>query len=112
MKKVFDENYKAKFAAAGLLKKTNGELSHFLSDVATMHVVRWSDGGWGMCSHNYDGDVLTDEIAQVRGEEEEEGENISIPILYPPIFPCLSTHPPPCVHLCVYVDIVCICVYV
>lgn len=65
MKKVFDENYKAKFNAAGLLKKTNGELSHFLSDVATMHIVRWSDGGWGMCSHNYDGDVLTDEIAQV-----------------------------------------------
>ena len=32
MKKVFDENYKSKFAAAGLLKKTNGELSHFLSD--------------------------------------------------------------------------------
>jgi isocitrate dehydrogenase len=65
MKKVFDEHYKAKFNAAGLLKKTNGELTHFLSDVATMHVVRWSDGGWGMCSHNYDGDVLTDEIAQV-----------------------------------------------
>lgn len=65
MKKVFDEHYKAKFNEAGLLKKTNGELSHFLSDVATMHIVRWSDGGWGMCSHNYDGDVLTDEIAQV-----------------------------------------------
>jgi isocitrate dehydrogenase len=65
MKKVFDENYKDKFNSAGLLKKTNGELVHFLSDVATMHVVRWSDGGWGMASHNYDGDVLTDEIAQV-----------------------------------------------
>jgi len=30
-----------------------------------MRVLRWSEGGWGMCSHNYDGDVLTDEIAQV-----------------------------------------------
>ena len=81
MKKVFDENYKDKFAAAGLLKKTNGELSHFLSDVATMHVVRWSDGGWGMCSHNYDGDVLTDEIAQVRIEIGAEGGAMPISIV-------------------------------
>jgi isocitrate dehydrogenase len=65
MKQVFDENYRTQFRELGLLKKTNGELCHFLSDVATMHVIRWNDGGWGMCSHNYDGDVLTDEIAQV-----------------------------------------------
>jgi isocitrate dehydrogenase len=65
MKKVFDEHYKEKFNAAGLLAKSRGELGHFLSDVATMHVVRWNDGGWGMAAHNYDGDVLTDEIAQV-----------------------------------------------
>ncbi len=45
MKKVFDESYKAKFNAAGLLTKTGGELTHFLSDVASMHVIRWSDGG-------------------------------------------------------------------
>ena len=65
MKKVFDENYKEKFNNAGLLKKTNGELTHFLSDVASMHLVRWSEGGWGLCAHNYDGDVLTDLMAQV-----------------------------------------------
>ena len=65
MKKVFDEHYKAKFTAAGLLKPCKGELTHFLSDVASMQVIRWSDGGWGMAAHNYDGDVLTDEIAQV-----------------------------------------------
>ena len=29
MKKVFDENYKEKFNNAGLLKKTNGELTQF-----------------------------------------------------------------------------------
>ena len=28
-------------------------------------IVRWTDGGFGMVSHNYDGDMLTDEIAQV-----------------------------------------------
>ncbi len=55
MQKVFNEHYRNKFRSAGLLTKTGGELQHFLSDVATMHVVRWSDGGWGMCSHNYDG---------------------------------------------------------
>jgi isocitrate dehydrogenase len=65
MKQVFDKNYKTKFRELGLLSKSNGELCQFLSDVATMHVIRWSDGDWGMCSHNYDGDVLTDEIAQV-----------------------------------------------
>lgn len=63
MKKVFDEHYKEKFNEAGLLKRTRGELAHFLSDVATMHVVRSTEGGWGLCSHNYDGDILTDEIA-------------------------------------------------
>jgi len=65
MKQVFDEHYKAKFVKAGLLQTTKGELTHFLSDVASMQIIRWSDGGWGMCAHNYDGDVLTDEIAQV-----------------------------------------------
>jgi len=67
MKHVFDLHYRDKFRKAKLLdsKLCNGELVHFLSDVATMQIIRWSDGGWGMCAHNYDGDVLTDEIAQV-----------------------------------------------
>jgi len=65
MKKVFDEHYKKKYLKAGLLSKCGGELQHFLSDVATMQLIRWSDGGFGMCAHNYDGDVLTDEIAQI-----------------------------------------------
>jgi isocitrate dehydrogenase len=63
MKNVFDESYKADFVKAGLLKKCGGELTHYLSDVATMNIIRWTDGGWGMAAHNYDGDVLTDELA-------------------------------------------------
>jgi isocitrate dehydrogenase len=65
MKDVFDAEFKAKFIEKGLLKDCRGELQHFLSDVATMNLIRWSGGNFGMCAHNYDGDVLTDEIAQI-----------------------------------------------
>jgi len=65
MKDVFDVHYKKKFVEAGLLTICRGELQHFLSDVATMNLIRWSEGNFGMCAHNYDGDVLTDEIAQI-----------------------------------------------
>ena len=30
-----------------------------------MQIIRWTKGGFGMAAHNYDGDMLTDEIAQV-----------------------------------------------
>jgi len=65
MKTVFDQHYKKDFVSEGLLKPCHGELTHFLSDVASMRIITLSDGGWGMCAHNYDGDLLTDEIAQV-----------------------------------------------
>ncbi|NDF11463.1 MAG: hypothetical protein EB060_01425 [Proteobacteria bacterium] len=65
MKEVFDKHYREKFRAKGLLEKTGGELSHLLSDSATMKIVVWKDGGFGMVAHNYDGDVLTDEVSQV-----------------------------------------------
>lgn len=65
MKEVFDNEFKDKFNEKGLLKDCRGELQHFLSDVATMNLIRWSGGNFGMCAHNYDGDVLTDEIAQI-----------------------------------------------
>ena len=65
MKDVFDQEYKQKFNEAGLLTQCKGELQHFLSDVATMQLIRWSNGNFGMCAHNYDGDVFTDEIAQI-----------------------------------------------
>ena len=64
-KKVFDENYKAKFLEKGLLENTGGELQHLISDAATMQIIRWTRGGFGMSAHNYDGDMLTDEVAQV-----------------------------------------------
>ena len=68
MKQVYDAHYKDKFVAAGILgsnPKQPGELQHLISDSATMQIIRWNDGGFGFASHNYDGDVLSDEIAQV-----------------------------------------------
>lgn len=63
MAHVFDSEYKDKFIDAGLLP--GGELRHLISDAATMQIIRWTDGGFGMACHNYDGDMLTDEVAQV-----------------------------------------------
>lgn len=66
MKEIFDnEGYKEKFVKAGLLKNCGGDLCHLISDAATMQIIRWTDGGFGMAAHNYDGDMLTDEISQV-----------------------------------------------
>merc|ERR1719240_887190 len=65
MKKVFDADYKQKYLDAGLLDKCGGELPHLISDAATKQIIRWTDGGFGMAAHNYDGDMLTDEVAQV-----------------------------------------------
>ena len=64
MKEVFDAEFKAKFVEAKIMPE-GAELTHFLSDAATMKLVVWTDGGFGMAAHNYDGDVLTDELAQV-----------------------------------------------
>ena len=55
MKDVFDGHYKQKFAEAGVEVGPNGDLQHFLSDVATMQLIRWTKGGFGMAAHNYDG---------------------------------------------------------
>lgn len=62
---VFNRHYKPAFLAAGLLDKTGGELQHLISDAASMQLLRWRDGGFGMSAHNYDGDMLTDELSQV-----------------------------------------------
>jgi len=64
MKTVFDAEFKQKFYDSGIMKP-GSELVHLLSDAATMKLVVWTDGGFGMAAHNYDGDVLTDELAQV-----------------------------------------------
>ena len=63
MKKVFDESYRQKYIEAGIIP--DGKLKHLISDAATMQIIRWTKGGFGMAAHNYDGDMLTDEIAQV-----------------------------------------------
>jgi isocitrate dehydrogenase len=65
MKKVFDADYKEKYTAAGILDRCGGDLVHLISDAATMQIIRWTGGGFGMACHNYDGDMLTDEVAQV-----------------------------------------------
>merc|ERR1719343_582472 len=65
MKSVFDADYKQKYLEAGLLQGTGNELQHLISDAATMQIIRWTGGGFGMACHNYDGDMLTDEVAQV-----------------------------------------------
>lgn len=65
MKKVFDKYYAVTYKRSGLLDKCGGDLQHLISDAATMQIIRWTGGGFGMAAHNYDGDMLTDEIAQV-----------------------------------------------
>lgn len=65
MKEIFDAEYKDAFTKAGLLDRSGGDLQHLISDAATMQLIRWTEGGFGMAAHNYDGDMLTDQIAQV-----------------------------------------------
>ena len=55
MKKVFEADYKEDFEKAGLLKRSGGDLQHLISDAATMQIIRWTEGGFGMAAHNYDG---------------------------------------------------------
>jgi len=63
MKQVFDEHYREEYIAKNLIP--DGKLQHLISDAATMQIIRWTKGGFGMAAHNYDGDMLTDEVAQV-----------------------------------------------
>jgi len=54
MKAVFDKDYKDHFLKAGLLDGTGKDLLHLISDAATMQIIRWTGGGFGMACHNYD----------------------------------------------------------
>lgn len=77
MKEVFDSDYKEKYIKSGISSELtliisflvglipDGNLQHLISDAATMQIIRWTKGGFGMAAHNYDGDMLTDEVAQV-----------------------------------------------
>ena len=64
MKEIFDKDYKQKFIEAGIFSE-NENLIHLLTDDAAMKLIKWKDGGFSMVAHNYDGDWLTDEIAQI-----------------------------------------------
>jgi isocitrate dehydrogenase len=63
MKDVFNKDFKAKFIADGIFK-ADEELRHLLTDDAAMKLISWKQGGFSMVAHNYDGDWLTDELAQ------------------------------------------------
>ncbi|MGE0753563.1 MAG: isocitrate/isopropylmalate family dehydrogenase [Alphaproteobacteria bacterium] len=65
MSDVFEQHYKQQFLDKGLLEYTGGKLRHLLSDDAVMKMAAWKQGGFAMVSHNYDGDVLTDLLAQI-----------------------------------------------
>jgi len=71
MKDVFDKNYKEDFIKKDLLENCGDDLRHLISDAATMSLVSWSNfrgkdsGGFGMATHNYDGDMLSDELSQI-----------------------------------------------
>ena len=65
MKDVYDKDFKHKFVNAKIVEEKE-ELVHLLSDAATMKLVQWTNGNFGMAAHNYDGDVLTDELAQMQ----------------------------------------------
>ena len=45
---MFDKDYKEKYLAKGLLDGCGGELQHLISDAATMQIIRWTGGGFGM----------------------------------------------------------------
>jgi len=65
MKEVYDAEFRDRFIELNVKMDKSGELQHFLSDVATMQLIRWSEGGFGVAALNYDGDILTDQLAQI-----------------------------------------------
>lgn len=46
-----------KYVEAGLIP--DGVLKHLISDAATMQIIRWNKGGFGMAAHNYDGNTAS-----------------------------------------------------
>ncbi len=65
MKAIFESEFKAKFNAKKLLENSAGEIRHLLSDDAAMKLVAWTKGNFGLACLNYDGDWLSDELAQM-----------------------------------------------
>ena len=65
MKSIFDLEYKTKFNEKKLLEDSGKELRHIISDDAAMKLVAWRTGKFGFACLNYDGDWLSDELAQI-----------------------------------------------
>jgi isocitrate dehydrogenase len=53
MKDVFDKEYAEEYKKTSLLDRCGGDLTHLISDAATMQIIRWTGGGFGMAAHNY-----------------------------------------------------------
>jgi len=64
MKEIFDKDYRDKFIKAGIFEKDE-QLRHLISDDAAMKLIGWKQGGFSVAAHNYDGDWMTDEMAQM-----------------------------------------------
>lgn len=65
MNRVFEKDYQQKFNDKGLLRHSGGQLRHLLTDDCVMKMAAWTDGGFSVVAHNYDGDIFTDLLAQV-----------------------------------------------
>jgi len=52
MKTEFDRNWREKFNEQHLLDRHQGQLPHLISDNATMQILRWTPGGFGLAMHN------------------------------------------------------------
>jgi len=52
MKTVFDQKWRERFQEQHLLDRHKGQLPHLISDNATMQILRWNEGGFGLAMHN------------------------------------------------------------
>lgn len=49
---VFNKEFKQAFLDKKITTQSNGELTHMISDAATMQLVKWTSGGFGIACHN------------------------------------------------------------
>ncbi len=98
MQDVFNTHYAPQFKKAGLVDE--GGLNHLISDSATMQVMRWRKGGFGMAAHNYGAWVRSDDqrgINVIKDPLRLAPSSSSVPpcvVLLPPRHPPILTSPP------------------
>jgi len=66
-KEVFENEFRAKFEKAGLMK-AGDKFEAMLSDNAAMAMVGWKDGGFLLAGPNYEMDILADLVAKVQND--------------------------------------------